>query len=119
MDGSPFMQISEQLVLITGAGRGLGQHIARAFAAQGARVIVNYHRSEGPARALAAELGGQAIALPADVTDRSQVDAMLQHALAHFGQGVTTVVNNALAAFSFNGDARDGAATIGWPAFQA
>jgi len=108
MDGSPFMQISEQLVLITGAGRGLGQHIARAFAAQGARVIVNYHRSEGPARALAAELGGQAIALPADVTDRSQVDAMLQHALAHFGQGVTTVVNNALAAFSFNGDAREG-----------
>jgi 3-oxoacyl-[acyl-carrier protein] reductase len=44
---------------------------------------------------------------------------MLQHALAHFGQGVTTVVNNALAAFSFNGDARDGAADIGWPAFQA
>ena len=110
MDGSSLMQISEQLVLVTGAGRGLGQHIARAFAAQGARVIVNYHRSEGAARALAIELGGQAIALPADVTDRSQVDAMLQHALAHFGQGVTTVVN---------GDARDGAAAIGWPAFQA
>ncbi|PJL02552.1 3-oxoacyl-ACP reductase [Stenotrophomonas maltophilia] len=119
MDGSSVMQISEQLVLVTGAGRGLGQHIARAFAAQVARVIVNYHRSEGAARALATELGGQAIALPADVTDRSQVDAMLQHALAHFGQGVTTVVNNALAAFSFNGDARDGAAAIGWPAFQA
>lgn len=119
MDGSSFMQISEQLVLVTGAGRGLGQHIARAFAAQGARVIINYHRSEAGARALASELGGQAIALPADVTDRAQVDAMLQHALAHFGQGVTTVVNNALAAFSFNGDARDGAAEIGWPAFQA
>ncbi|MFS2044171.1 3-oxoacyl-ACP reductase, partial [Stenotrophomonas geniculata] len=37
----------------------------------------------------------------------------------HCGLGVTTVVNNALAAFSFNGDARDSAATIGWPAFQA
>jgi hypothetical protein len=72
MDGSSLMQISEQLVLVTGAGRGLGQHIARAFAAQGARVIVNYHRSEGAARALAAELGGQAIALPADVTDRAR-----------------------------------------------
>lgn len=113
------MQISEQLVLVTGAGRGLGQHIARAFAAQGARIIINYHRSEAAARALAVELGGQALALRADVTDRSQIEALLQQALAHFGQGVTTVVNNALADFSFNGDARDGAADIGWPAFQA
>lgn len=121
MDGSSLMQISEQLVLVTGAGRGLGRHIARAFAAQGARVIINYHRSEADARALAGELGGQAIALPADVTEpgQVQVQAMLQQALAHFGQGVTTVVNNALAAFSFNGDARDGAADIRWPAFQA
>ena len=119
MDGSPLMQISEQLVLVTGAGRGLGQHIAHAFAAQGARVIINYRHSEAAARALASELGGQAIALQADITDRAQVDSMLQHALAHFGQGVTTVVNNALATFSFNGDARDGAADIGWPAFQA
>lgn len=119
MERIPIMQISEQLVLVTGAGRGLGQYIARAFAAQGARVVVNYHHSEAAARTLASELGGQTIALQADVTDRDQVEAMLQQALAHFGQGVTTVVNNALAAFSFNGDARDSAADIGWPAFQS
>ncbi|AWH53346.1 3-oxoacyl-ACP reductase [Stenotrophomonas sp. ESTM1D_MKCIP4_1] len=119
MERIPIMQISEQLVLVTGAGRGLGTHIARAFAAQGARVVINYQRSETPARALARELGGQAVALQADVTDRDQVEALLQHAQAHFGQSVTTVVNNALAAFSFNGDARDKAGDIGWPAFQA
>ena len=119
MERIPIMQISEQLVLVTGAGRGLGTHIARAFAAQGARVVINYQRSEAPARMLARELGGQAVALQADVTDRDQVAALLQQAQAHFGQGVTTVVNNALAAFSFNGDARDKAADIGWPAFQA
>ncbi len=119
MERIPIMQISEQLVLVTGAGRGLGTHIARAFAAQGARVVINYQRSEAPARALARELGGQALAVRADVTDRDQVAAMLQQAQAHFGQGVTTVVNNALAAFSFNGDARDQAGDIAWPAFQA
>jgi len=119
MERIPIMQISEQLVLVTGAGRGLGTHIARTFAAQGARVVINYQRSEAPARMLARELGGQAVALQADVTDRDQVAALLQQAQAHFGQGVTTVVNNALAAFSFNGDARDKAADIGWPAFQA
>ena len=52
------MQISEQTVLITGGGRGLGHAIVRAFAQQGARVVINYLRSRDPAEALAQELGG-------------------------------------------------------------
>ena len=43
------MQISEQTVLITGGGRGLGHAIVRAFAQQGARVVINYLRSRDPA----------------------------------------------------------------------
>ncbi|GAB3048854.1 3-oxoacyl-ACP reductase [Stenotrophomonas tumulicola] len=113
------MQISEQLVLVTGAARGLGQHIARAFAAQGARVIINYHRSADAAHALVQELGPRTLAAQADVTDRHQVDTALALAQAHFGQPVSTVVNNALASFSFNGDARDKADRIGWASFQA
>src|SRR5690625_5665442 len=44
---------------------------------------------------------------------------MLKQARAHFGAPVTTIVNNALAAFSFNGDARAQAATISWDDFDA
>ncbi|MCQ4117928.1 3-oxoacyl-ACP reductase [Rhodococcus tibetensis] len=114
------MQIDKQIVLVTGGGRGLGSAIVRSFAEQGARVVVNYRRSRDAAENLAAGLGdGQAIALEADVTDRDQVDALFAAAADHFGSPLTTVVNNALADFSFNGDARDKADAIAWDAFDA
>jgi len=114
------MQISEQIVLVTGGGRGLGHNIVQAFADQGARVVVNYRNSAEESEALAAKYGpGRAVALRADVTDTDQVAAVLNQARAHFGAPVTTVVNNALADFSFNGDARSGAEGITWPEFEA
>ena len=114
------MQISEQTVLVTGGGRGLGHSIVQAFADQGARVVINYRNSAEESEALAAKYGpGQAVALQADVTDADQVAAMLSRAQAHFGSPLTTVVNNALADFSFNGDARSSAANITWPEFEA
>lgn len=116
--GSPSMQLSQQLVLVTGGARGLGQHLVRAFVGEGAQVVVNYHASADAAQALVAELGSAAVAIQADVTERSQVDALFAQARQHFGRDVTTVVNNALAAFSFNGDARDKADVIGWGAFN-
>lgn len=51
------MQIQRQIVLVTGAGRGLGKVIAEAFAAQGARLVVNYRHSRGHAEALTARFG--------------------------------------------------------------
>lgn len=112
--------LSEQIVLVTGAGRGLGHAIARAFAAAGARVVVNYRASRAAAEALCAQLGaGRALALQADVTDPAAVAAMLAAARAHFRAPVTTVVNNALADFSFNGDARSAAEAIAWEEFDA
>lgn len=114
------MQLSEQIVLVTGAGRGLGNAIARAFAGAGARVVVNWRRSRAAAEALAHALGdGRAVAVQADVTDAAQVKAMLAAAHTHFGKAVTTVVNNALADFSFNGDARAKPLDIDWKAFAA
>lgn len=68
--------------------------------------------------ASAAELGPErAVALQADVTRRDEVDAISEAASRHFGQRVTTVVNNALPDFSFNGDARSKADAIGWNEF--
>lgn len=113
------MQIDKQIVLVTGAGRGLGSAIARAFAREGARVVVNYRNSRESAEALAAELGDNGVAVRADVTDELQVASLFAAAEEHFGGSVTTVVNNALAHFSFNGDAREKADTITWESFDA
>lgn len=114
------MQLAEQIVLVTGAGRGLGSAIARVFAGAGARVVVNYRRSREAAEALVNELGVErTLAVQADVTDAAQVAAMFRTAQTHFGAAVTTVVNNALADFSFDGDARAKALDIGWDAFAS
>ncbi|MCB5184642.1 3-oxoacyl-ACP reductase [Methylobacillus gramineus] len=115
---SSSLPIQEQLVLVTGAGRGLGQHIARAFLNQGAKVVVNYFHSAEAASSLANEAPGRALAIQADVSDASVVQAMVAQAQAYFGQPVTTVVNNALPEFKFNGDARAHAADLGWESLQ-
>ena len=110
----PALPISRQLVVVTGAGRGLGVSLARSFLEQGARVVVNYRRSEEGANALVADYPEQALAVTADVCDRSAVDAMFAHAREHFGAPVTTLINNALPDFAFNGDARPGPDELTW-----
>ena len=107
------MKIADQIVLVTGGARGVGAAAVRAFAREGARVVINWRASGEAATALAAEIGDRAIALQADVTDRAAVDALVAAAQAHFGAPVTTVVNNALD-YSFNGDARSQMTDIAW-----
>lgn len=106
--------LSQQVVLITGGARGLGAALSRAFLAQGARVVINYLTSKEAAEQLVATAPDRAIAIQADVTDAAAVQAMMQQAQAHFGQAITTVVNNALPAFQFNGEARPHADTLTW-----
>ena len=110
--------IHESTVLITGAGRGLGAAIARAFAREGARVAINYRRSADAAEALAEELGPRAIATRADVTDPDAVAAMVADVSDRLG-APTVLVHNALADFSFDGDARAHLDTLTWEAVAA
>ena len=114
------MRIDEQIVLVTGGARGLGVEIVRAFAREGARVVVNFSRSGAAAADLVRELGAErAVALRADVTDDDEVLELVRAARAHFGAPITTVVNNALVDFQFNGDARPSPETITWADFDA
>jgi 3-oxoacyl-[acyl-carrier protein] reductase len=108
------IRLDQQLVLITGAARGLGEHLVRAFLREGASVVINYRNSAEAAHKLAAEEPVRALAVQADVTDRAAVQAMFAQARQHFGFPVTTLINNALPDFSFNGDARPNAEQLTW-----
>ncbi|ROO33593.1 MULTISPECIES: SDR family oxidoreductase [unclassified Pseudomonas] len=95
------MQISlaRQVALVTGASSGIGAGSARALAAAGAAVVLNYHSSAGPARELAEEIndsGGRAIALGADVAKEDQVERLFAQALETFGALDILVANSGL-----------------------
>lgn len=114
MPTSLALPLSQQVVLITGASRGLGACLARTFMAEGAYVAVNYLNSREAAQAVVAQAPERALAIQADVRDPDAVSAMFSAVQAHFGQPVTTLINNALPDFSFNGDARPTADTLNW-----
>lgn len=94
-----------RVVLVTGAGRGIGREIALAAAREGAAVVVNdlgaalsgAGQDEGPAQAVAAEIraaGGQAAAHPGSVAIEADAAAMVALAVERFGR-LDGVVNNA------------------------
>lgn len=105
--------VSDLTVLVTGAGRGLGAAIARAFAREGAKVAINYRNSQAAAEALASDLGPRAAAFEADVTDAQAVSRMVGDITQRLGPP-DVLVHNALADFSFNGDARSHLDRLSW-----
>ena len=117
-DSTTAIPLSQQLVLVTGGARGLGEHIVRAFLREGARVVINYLNSAQAARTIVESSAGRAIAVQADVSDAKAVRFLVEQAQERFGMAVSTVVNNALPAFSFNGELRPHADTLTWDHLQ-
>ena len=84
-------------VLVTGGSRGIGKAIVYAFANAGYNVLLNYNRSEQSAKDIVNDLKdctGIVEMFKADVTNREEVDAMVEYAVKEFG-GIDVVVNNA------------------------
>ena len=75
-----------KVALVTGASRGIGAAVARAFRSAGARVVISARDAEALHR-LADELGdGQALALPTDVSDAKAVAEMVERVVSEFGR---------------------------------
>jgi len=90
------MKLEGKTALVTGAGKGIGREIALALGEAGAKVIVNYSKSEGPANEvvkLIQDKGGKAVAIKADVSKPEEVATLKAEALKAFGQ-VDILVNN-------------------------
>ncbi len=86
-------RLNGKIALITGAAQGLGEAMARKFAAEGARVVLTDINAKGAA-AVAADIGEAAVSMGHDVTSPDQWEAAIAFAEAEFG-GLHILVNNA------------------------
>jgi NAD(P)-dependent dehydrogenase (short-subunit alcohol dehydrogenase family) len=101
MESKTTLDLTGKVILITGASRGIGAEAARRLAAAGARVAINYSRSEAEAMAIAAEISDErAFAVRADVSDAEEVRAMIDAVEKRWGR-LDVLVNNA-ATFEMN-----------------
>ncbi len=87
------MRLQGRVATVTGAGRGMGEQIARAFVREGAKVVVS-DMDLASAEAVAASLGAQAMALRVDVREEADAEALAQAAMDGFGR-LDIHVNNA------------------------
>lgn len=91
------MRLPEKVALITGGSRGIGRAVTLAFAREGARVALVGVSDEQALAHVAREVttvGGEALALRADVRQRTEVDTVVRRVLDHWGR-IDILVNNA------------------------
>lgn len=89
-------RLNAKVALVTGASKGIGAGIARRLASDGAQVVVNYATDQQAAEQVVADIeagGGHALAVRADVRDRSDVEALVKATIDRFGR-LDVLVNN-------------------------
>ncbi len=87
------MNLDGKTAIVTGGAQGIGEAIVRAFAAEGARVVIA-DVAQDKAGALAQDIGNNALAVRLDVRDPASIDATVKAAVEQFG-GIDILVNNA------------------------
>ena len=90
------MSLKDMSAIVTGAGRDIGRACALRLAAEGANVALSYHSSSEGAESAVAEIkkmGGNAIAVKADLNNPAEVDSLVKTTVDAFG-GVNILVNN-------------------------
>ena len=90
------LNVTDKVVVITGASSGIGESAAKLLAAQGARVVLGARRSnriDAVVQEISAS-GGKAIGFATDVTKRAEVEALIRKAVDSFGR-VDVLINNA------------------------
>ena len=90
-------KLQGKVAVVTGASKRIGAQIARRFAGEGAKVMVNYSRSREAADKVVAHIkanGGEAIAVKADMRDRAEIARLFAESQQTFGPA-DILVNNA------------------------
>ena len=107
-----------KLVLVSGAGRGLGASIAESFVNSGYKVAINYFNSSKEAADLSRKLGDSAQAFKADIRDENEISNMCKEINSHFSSYPDILINNAMTNYVFNGELRKKAEDISWKEIQ-
>ena len=92
-----YVRLQDKIALVTGSSRGIGRAIALDFASEGAKVVVNYSKSEDEAKKVVQAIetqGSEVLLYKADVSDRKAVEQMVERTLNEFGR-IDVCVNNA------------------------
>lgn len=107
-----------KLVLVSGAGRGLGASIAESFVNSGYKVAINYFNSAKEAEDLSRKLGDSVQAFKADIRDENEISNMCKEINSHFSSYPDILINNAMTNYVFNGELRKKAEDISWKEIQ-